>query len=732
MTIFSRGGQETGIPESGGAFHFRECISWHGLHFCTGSCFDCVRRILNICDGFALAQLTLFLNLSRKYRGLPQTVFERCIMKGWLRRRSGGKANHDTTFGFPPKEADPLQSFGTGVRFFGEREAVAWELNEIFIRLFLKPADNYRWSRESIVYPRLKDGGKRCIYPENRIEDIERGFREIGYTPSKSNEPQLFRTSLNPLKDTLRKVKRSETERQRIIKKYGRCGTHRQIVVPDTYNRVKSNLCGGNHWLFTQYPEQIEFLAGAMEENTVQFDIWDFDVHIDETDTDKQVHEKYLKMHAQIDHAQRMSVRYGFTITFFTSPGDLINGAHHQGRYGLVIFDAPISVSTLIQTRKQVKTLLGIDWETAWDSRHRNLRLLGQDHVVLCDPDTLDPVYRNDNAQQRHQRVADAIQAVIEDEALVQMRQIIDKAAQQLQAVSVDSKDVASPASFTITPAITLGVTAPGLVDIESCREEPDTFRVFTSSRKIGHRAAMKYLLKNASMSRSVFINKAIDDFKEEFVSSRPSTSRSARNAGERLRGLFAYYFDTFDPKKLNGDSRAVRYHEDRERIEDCLDLDEQLVACTAQKKLDLTRREASWFVTIYRYLNRCNGRLSWKLLYGPGGIVPKRKWNNFMKKIKSALGWIVDYQPPEGQQHGTCRQWSLTRAFVACVKHVKTMKATAKEIMRRVQQYKTVAVHLVRTITPRGPYRFQLLENQEWIEPIALNKRDKLLKRVA
>jgi len=467
-----------------------------------------------------------------------------------------------------------------------------------------------------------------------------------------------------------------------------------------------------------------------MEENKVQFDIFDCDVHIDETDTEEQIHEKYMKMYAHIDQAQRLSVRYGFTIIFLTSPGDIINGAHHQGRYGLIIFDEPISVSSLISTRKEVKKLLGINWETAWDSRHRNIRLPGQDHVVLCDPDTLDPVYHNDNAQQRHQRVADAIKAVIEDEALVPMRQILDEAAKQVQCASVDEDEVCS--TPTTTPSITCGVTAPGLVDIESCREEPDTFKVFTFSRKLGHRAALKYLRGNPDMSRTAFINKAIDDFREEFVSSRPSISRSAQNANERLRELIGFYFDTFDPQKLNGDSRAVRDHDDRERIHDCLDLNEQLVAYTARKKYDLTKLETSWFVTIYRYLDRFNGRLSWKLLYGPGGIVPKRKWNAFKKKIESALEWIIDYQPPEGNLKGKCRQWSLTRAFVACVEQVRAMKSRAKEIMGRVQRYKVVAVHLVRTITPRGPYRSRLFENQDWIEPISLSKRDKLLKRVA
>ena len=615
---------------------------------------------------------------------------------------------------------------------------MTWNLDDMFVRLFLQPADNYLWAKEAMALPRLKDEhGRRCIYPDNHKADLERGYRLRGWHADREDVDHEFYLPLNPLKDTLRKVKRSSEERQTIAAKHGTCGAFRRQRVCDTFSKIKHHLVRRSHWLFMQYPTQIETLAGFFEENRVRFvNIWDFDVHVNPGDSEDRINQKYREMYRQIDDARRIATEYGFTIIFLTSPGDLVDGVHHQGRYGLVLFDEPVPVADLLSTRGQVKNLLRMDWETAWDTRNRNIRLLGQKHVVVCDPDTLEPLHRNDDARQRHERVAGAIRYVLDDDAVVPVRRIMELAEQTTPQVE---DQVAPPVPAPVPVASMAPVwngtpvsACPGLTSIERCQVVHDTFDVFTRRRKFGHRAAVKYLIDNPGMEREAFISSAIRDFKAEFVASRPSTSRTAANADQALRPYFGYYFDTFNRQKLNGESRCVKDHEDRERIKSSLGLDEKLVAHAARKYLGLTREETSWFASINRYLKRFNGRLFWGLLYGPGGIVPTRKWAAFKDKIKLAFEWIVDYQAPDGDRNGRCRQWSFTKGFIQLVQRLKKARERAREMATSLPTYKVVAVQPHRTIKPRGRYRCRLFENCDWIEPISLCQRDKLLKVAA
>lgn len=123
--------------------------------------------------------------------------------------------------------------------------------------------------------------------------------------------------------------------------------------------------------------------------NVLQFD---FDMHPGDDPEKFKADKKRLQSAAK---------KLGGDVIFTTSPGDIYDGQHIQGAYGFVKLDRPMTMGGIIENKRSILDLFGVDVEFSGSSEYRNLRVPGIQYVELVDPDTgelIDPVAKTEPA----------------------------------------------------------------------------------------------------------------------------------------------------------------------------------------------------------------------------------------------------------------------------------------------------------------------------------------------
>lgn len=524
-----------------------------------------------------------------------------------------------------------------------------------YIQDFLRPAHPTRMATEPRAMPRARTAdGDADIWPTATNDEIAQGYR-------------MAPNVLSPARELRR------------------CGLRR--LDKNNYSWVRHHLFhkrGGKHkalWLFTTYEDKALV-------NWIQFDL---DRHHAAGATPDEK--------AEVDHLFRQQVRtlrdiadeQGFDIVWTTSPGDLdpFDGRHIQGLYAWIKLDRRIRVADLRRFATAFKARHLLEMECCWDSKHRNIRLGGQEFVEIADPETIsiiNPVKKQQREALGHFAVAwqsarPANASCLFDECVAWY-----EAQQQRETAAAQSEPAVSDTQPRSTASRNPGL--PGRVSTRRTRRaggyvpaslptrsallgEQNTFKAATDAR------ICSLLVRKYRGDRACF-EIAVKEGMTELRAIRPATSKTC-GSPTRLRSTVTrwmnWYFKNFRPERCVSKARITdRDVEDRKRVAYCLGLDRARVL-RHLKHRNLTYHEKSILSRFLDLAQKWNFRVAVKAIYdGPKAICSKPEWFTLVRKIQGILFVIREKQVEEGK----CRQWAFAPSFVqrlqqteACVAHV-------------------------------------------------------------
>lgn len=229
-----------------------------------------------------------------------------------------------------------------------------------FCKEILDTAHATRFSKERITYGSdIFDGYRGDIWPANTLDEIAHGRR-------------LFRGS------RIRLARLNDGSR--------------------TYGWLLDNILR----TFGQYGWKDHFLTTYADDRPVAFTIFDFDRHPPkghreplsvESDEWLAIDDTFWQ---RVSTFHELATRLDLDVMWLQSPGRwMVNGHHLPCRmFGLhaVIRHKPRRPSELRAMLAAMKERIGLDVETSWDTRNRNIRIPGQCFMDVC---RVDPARRS-------------------------------------------------------------------------------------------------------------------------------------------------------------------------------------------------------------------------------------------------------------------------------------------------------------------------------------------------
>ncbi len=510
-----------------------------------------------------------------------------------------------------------------------------------YIQDFLRPAHPTRMATEPRAMPRARTAdGDAEIWPTATNEDIARGYRIAPNVLSPAREPRRY---------ALRRLDKNNYSWVRHHLFHKRGGKHKAL------------------WLFTTY--QDEALV-----NWMQFDL---DRHYEEGATPDEKAEVDHYFHQQVRILQDIADDQGFDIVWTTSPGDLdpFDGQHIQGLYAWIKLDRHTRVADLRRFVEAFKARNWLEIECCWDTRHRNIRLGGQEFVEVADPDTItiiNPVKKQQREALGHfatawatARPANATNLFDECVAWYEAQQRGTTAAPSEPAVSETqpgrtvSESPGLPGRVLRRQTQRAGIHVPAALPTRAALlGEHNTFKAATHAR-ICSLLARKYRGDRASFEI------AVQEGMAELRAIRPASSKTC-GSPTRLRSTVTrwlnWYFKGFRQERCVSQARITdRDIEDRKRVAYCLGLDRARVL-RHLKPRNLTYHEKSILSKFLDLADKWNYRVAVKAIYdSPKAICTKFEWFTLVRKLKGILFVVTQAQVEERK----CRQWAITQSFV-------------------------------------------------------------------
>lgn len=515
-----------------------------------------------------------------------------------------------------------------------------------FCREVLDAAHPLRFSKERITYGNdIFDGFRGQIWPANTNDEIAEGRRLAG----------ARRLPLARLDGGSRRYGRLLDN---ILRPFGRreCKDH--------------------------------FLTTYADDKPVAFTVLDFDRHPPkgrreplavEDEEWTAIDEAFWR---KVEAFHRLAAGLDLDVMWVQPPGRwLVDGHDLPCRmFGLyaVIRHEPRMPSGLRPMLAAVKERHGLDAETSWDTRHRNIRVPGQAFMDPCLVDsarrTIVPI-RDPDARTERERNMARLAATVEGYGMLRadggerlLEAGADRAAKRLVASPIGDGGwpgrVARPTGGGTTgekrgsTSARKAQAASDNTDPERWLREPDTFRALHESGLL--RRALREHGWDAGKA-----GEAVSWMAPRFRALRPSSSATCSDDRGLAAFLTRHYLwgcGTYDPKKARESARAKARAEDEARIASSLRLGDRALEAYLQVVAGLSRAEMESVRRFRAMERRWAGRISCRALYAAFGS--QRRFVGFQ-----ARRGLLSVAQERSQSRGRCRQWTLAPNAVRSVR---------------------------------------------------------------
>ncbi len=460
------------------------------------------------------------------------------------------------------------------------------------------------------------------------------------------------------------------------------------------------------------------YLTTYPDDRPVSFTIFDFDRHPPkgrkeplsvESDEWLAIDDAFWR---QVSAFHGLAERLDLDVMWVQSPGRwLVDGHHLPCRmFGLyaVIRHEPRTPSELRPTLAALKDRVGLDVETSWDTRHRNIRIPGQCFLDVCSVDparrSIIPI-RDAGAPGERDRNMARLVATVDGYAALNRRggeRLLGLGARLLgddgeKMRGVRSKGgtppegaakglVTSPSGEGRPPAVDSPGIRQGLVtssrrrsaairksgsgsareansssdntDAARWRREPDTFRALHESGLL--RRALREHGWNPSR-----VDEAVEWAAPRLRSLRPASSATCSDDKALTAFLRKHYLwgcKTYDPAKARASARARARIADEARIAPSLRLDDTTLRIYLKGVVGLSDEEMKCIRRFRALERRHAGRIACRTLYAAFG--GQRRYQAFQ-----ARHGILSISQEHSQSVGRCRQWTLAPRVIRSVR---------------------------------------------------------------
>ena len=532
----------------------------------------------------------------------------------------------------PPLEWGMPDRPDTAIDFYGSP----------FCKEILDAAHRTRFSRERITYGSDIYGSFRShVWPTNTLDEIADGRRLVG-------------TRRLPL------AKLDAGSRR-----YGR--------LLDNMLRPFGRRESKNHYLAT-YPDDAP----------VAFTVIDFDRHPpkgrrDPLDVES---DEWLAIDEAFWHGvglfHRLAEEFDLDAMWVTSPGRWLVDGHglpcRMGGLYAVVRHAPRTPSELRPMLAAAKERHGLDVETSWDTKNRNIRIPGQCFMDACriDPDrrTIVPT-RDPDARTERERNMARLAAVVEAYGGLRrgggerlLRAGAERAAKGLATSPTGECGqpgrVARPTGGDATGekrgsgSARKARTASDNTDPARWLREPDTFRALHGSGLL--RQALRLFGWDHAQS-----GEAVSWMAPRFRGLRPSSSATCsddRGLAAFLRKHYLWGCRTYDERKAKGNARARARAGDEARIASSLRIGDKALEAYLRVVAGLSRAEMESVRRFRTMERRWAGRISCRALYAAFG--GRRRFAAFRRAAASRPSPKNVRNPRAAAASGPCgRRWS-------------------------------------------------------------------------
>jgi hypothetical protein len=505
-----------------------------------------------------------------------------------------------------------------------------------FCREVLDRAHPTRFSRERITYGSdIFDGFRGQIWPANTLDEIAGGRRLAG----------TRRVRLARLDDGSRR-----------------------------YGRLIDNMLRP----FGRRESKSHYLATYPDGRPVAFTMLDFDRHPPqgahgepvsvESDEWMAIDEMFWQ---QVEAFHRLAGAVDLDVMWATSPGRWLLDGHGlpcrmPGLYA-VVRHGPRTPSELRPMLEALKGRHGLDVETSWDTKNRNIRIPGQ---AFMDPCLVDPArrtiapIRDPEARTERERNMARLAAAVEGYGRLGLeggeRLLHAGAEHAANGLATSPIPGADPdGKRGSTSARRVRKPAPSDVpDPERWRREPDTFRALHESGLL--RRALREHGWDAGKA-----GEAVQWMAPRFRTLRPASSATCsdgRGLAAFLRKHYLWGCRTYDPKKARASARAQARAEDEARIMPSLRVSDKALEAYLTRVVGLSGKEMALFLR-FRQLERLYaGRIACRTLYAAFGS--QRRFVGLQ-----ARHGLLSIAQERSQSQGRCRQWTLSPRAVRSVR---------------------------------------------------------------
>jgi hypothetical protein len=537
-----------------------------------------------------------------------------------------------------------------------------------FSKEILDTAHPTRFSKERITYSKdIFDGYRGDIWSANRLDEIDGGERLVGGK----------RIPLARLNDGSRRYGRMLDN---MLRPFGRreCKDHYLTTYPDDKPVAFTILD------FDRHPPK-----GRREPLSVESDEW---LSIDDAFWD------------QVSDFHNLATRLDVDVMWVQSPGRwLIDGHHLPCRmFGLyaVVRHEPRTPSELRPMLAAIKGRAGLEVETSWDTRHRNIRIPGQSFMDVCrvDPSrrSITPIRDADVSGERERNMDRLVATVDAYEGLrreggerllgegTRLPGVRSKGGPPPEGaveglVTSPSGNGESPASdslgvgqeltaspFRKTVAVKTRESrssrkahhASDITDTARWLREPDTFRVLRDS------GLLYRVLREFGWDESR-VGKAVEWAAVRLRRLRPASSATCSDDSTLTKFLRKHYLwgcRTYDPAKAKASARLKARIADEGRIAPSLRLADKVLNVYLRNVVGLSARDMNYFIA-FRGLERAYaGRVACGALYATFGS--QRRFMDFQRRHR-----LLFIAQAHSQSQGRCRQWSLSPSVVRSVR---------------------------------------------------------------
>jgi len=476
------------------------------------------------------------------------------------------------------------------------------------------------------------------------------------------------------------------------------------------------------------------YLATYADDRPVSFTIFDIDRHLPrgrreplpvESDEWLAIDERFWR---QVEAFHGLAAALDLGVLWVTSPGRWLVDGHglpcRMGGLYAVVRHEPRTPATLRPMLETLKGRHGLDVETSWDARHRNIRIPGQ---CFMDPCLVDPArrtivpIRDPEARTERERNMARLAATVEGygmlradrrERLLDLGQSFRPDGSESFPWSLDEGAECAAKGLTTSPIGEDGLHGlatspigeggqPGrvvrptgeggrgeCVVRPSGRDTTAGKHGSTSARHVRKPAPSdgadptRWLrepdtfraLHGSGLLRQALrlfgwdaarAAEAVSWMAPRFRSLRPSASATCsddRGLAAFLRKHYLWGCRTYDPKKAKASARAKARAEDEARIKPSLRASDKALEAYLRVVAGLSRAEMESVRRFRAMERRWAGRISCRTLYAAFG--GRRRLRAFLARhpvLRVAAG--------HSQSEGRCRQWTLAPGVVRSVR---------------------------------------------------------------